>query len=121
MFKKEVEWLLLLGFLELAKNSEWWAPSFAQPKSISNWVRFLSDFRNLNKQLNQNPYPMPKIYEMLLKLEGFRYGMLLDLNMLYDHIWISENASNLCTIIILWGKYRFKQLPMGVANSPENF
>ena len=37
------------------------------------------------------------------------------------HIQLRENASNLCTIIILWGKYWYKYLPMGVANSPESF
>ena len=53
MFKGEVEYLVLLGFLELANDSEWVAPSFEQPKPKSNQVHFVSDFRTLNKQLNQ--------------------------------------------------------------------
>ena len=61
---------------------------------------------------------MPKINEILLELEGFRYAMLLDLNMGYYHIQLSENASNLCTIIIPQGKYWYKRLSMGVSNSP---
>ena len=64
---------------------------------------------------------MPKINEMLLKLEGFQYATSLDLNMGYYHILLSENASNLCKIIIPWGKYRYKRLPMRVANSPDIF
>ena len=67
MFKKEVESLVLLGVLEVENDSEWGAPYFAQPKNKSNRVRFLSDFRNLNKQLKRKPYPMPKINEMVLK------------------------------------------------------
>ena len=31
MFKKEVERLVLLGVPEIANDSEWGAPSFAQP------------------------------------------------------------------------------------------
>ena len=58
---------------------------------------------------------------MLLKLEGFQYHTSLDLNIGYYHIRLSKNASNLCTIIIPWGKYRYKRLQMGVANLPENF
>ena len=61
----------------------------------------LSDFINLNKQLNKKLYPMHKINEMLLKLEGFQYSTSLDLNMGYYHIGLSKNASNLCTIILL--------------------
>ena len=99
-------------------DSEWGAPSFSHPKPISNLVRLLNYFRNINKQLKQKPYPMPKVNEMLLKLEGFQYATSLGLDMGYYNILISKNASNLCTIILPWGKYRYKCLPMGVANSP---
>ena len=62
---------------------------------------------------------MPKINEMLLKLEGFIYATSLDLNMVYYNIRISKNPSNLCKIIIPWRKYFYRRLPMGVANSPD--
>ena len=64
---------------------------------------------------------MPKTNEMLLKLEGFQYAMSIDLHMGYYHIRLSENSSNLCTIIILRGKYWYKRLPMVVANYPGIF
>ena len=56
---------------------------------------------------------------MFLKLEGFQYFTSVDLNMGYYHIRLSKNASNLCTIILPWVKYRYKRLPMGVANSTD--
>ena len=62
---------------------------------------------------------MPKINEMLLKLEVLRYDKWLDLNKGYYHIRLTEGVSNLCTIIPPWGKYRYKCLPIGVANSPD--
>ena len=71
MFKHEVEHLLLLGVLELANNSEWVAPYFSKTKTKSNQVQFLSYFRNLDRQLKQKQCPMPRINEMLLKLECF--------------------------------------------------
>ena len=40
---------------------------------------------------------------MSLKLEDFHNATSLDLNMGYYHIQLSENTSNLCTIIIPWG------------------
>ena len=42
---------------------------------------------------------MPKINEILLKLESFQYAMSLDLNMGYYHIQLSENASSLWTSV----------------------
>ena len=74
MFKKEFGSLVLIGVFERAKDSEWGALSFSQHKPKSKRVRFLSDFRNLNKQLNRKPYTMPKINEMLLKLEVIQYA-----------------------------------------------
>ena len=82
---------------------------------------FLNDFRNLNSQLKHKPYPMPKISEMLLKLEGFQYATSLDLKMGYYCIRLSEEANNLCTIILPWIKYKYECLPMGVCNPPEIF
>jgi hypothetical protein len=31
------------------------------------------------------------------------------------------DASKICTIIYPWGKYSYKQLPMGIAGSPDIF
>ena len=43
---------------------------------------------------------MPKISEMLLKLEVFQYDKSLDLNMGYYNIRLTEDASNLFVINI---------------------
>ena len=82
---------------------------------------FYSDFRHLNNPLTQKPNPMPTINEILLKLEFFKYASSFDLKMVYYHIRISVNVNNLFMIILLWGKYRYKHLPMGVRNSPDIF
>ena len=60
MPRKEVKRLVILRVLEEANDSEWGAPSFAQPKEKTNCVRFLSDFRNLIRELKRKPYPIPK-------------------------------------------------------------
>ena len=54
--------------------------------NLKKIVDFPSDFRNLNKKLKHKPYSMPKINEILLKLEGLQYYKSLDLNMVYDLI-----------------------------------
>ena len=64
---------------------------------------------------------MPKMREMLLNIEGFKYASSLDLNMVYYHIRLSKQAGKLCTIILLWVKYRHKRLPIGVSNFPDIF
>ena len=98
--------------------SQWGAPTFLIPKKDSI-VRFIYEFRELNKRILRQPYPIPKIQDLLLRLEGFRYGTTLDLNMGYYHIEISDKSKELCTIITQWGKYEYQRLPMGLCNSPD--
>ena len=65
--------------------------------------------------------PYAKINEILLKSEGFQYATSLDLSMGYYHIRLRKNTSNLCMIILQWGKFCYKRLPMGFSNSPDIF
>ena len=118
--KMEVDRLVQQKVLKRVNRSEWAAPTFIIPKKDGS-VRFISDFRELNKRIKRKPYPIPKIQDLLLRLEGFTYGTSLDLNMGYYHIELSPNSKKLCTIILPWGKYEYQRLPMGLCNSPDIF
>ena len=119
-FKKELDRLEKLGVLERVQQSEWGSPTFIVPKK-DNKVRFVSDFRRLNQKIKRKPYPLPRISDTLQQLEGFQYATSLDMNMGYYHIRLSDQASDMCTIITEFGKYRYKRLPMGVSCSPDIF
>jgi hypothetical protein len=84
--KVEVEQLVEAGVLKQVNRSEWAAPTFILKKDRS--VRFISNFRELNKRIRRKPFPIPKIQDMLLKLEGFKYATSLDLN-----IWATTTLS----------------------------
>jgi hypothetical protein len=118
--RQEVERLCQIGVLKKVNRSEWAAPTFIIPKKDGS-VRFISDFRELNKRIKRKPYPLPKIQDLLLKLEGFQYATSLDLNMGYYHIELSPASKQLCTIVLPWGKYEYQRLPMGLCNSPDIF
>jgi hypothetical protein len=69
--KVEVEQLVEAGVLKQVNRSEWAAPTFIIPKKDGS-VRFISNFWELNKRIRRKPFPIPKIQDMLLKLEGFK-------------------------------------------------
>ena len=118
--KKEIERFETIGVMKKDYDSEWAAPTFVQPKKTGD-VRVLTDFRELNKHLIRKPFPLPKISDLLQKLEGFQYATALDLSMGYYHIPLDEESSKLCTTVLPWGKYRYLRLPMGIMNSPDIF
>jgi hypothetical protein len=118
--KKEVERLVEIGVLKKQPRSEWASPTFIIPKS-NGTVRFISDFREVNKRLVRTPFPIPKIATILQEMEGFTYATALDLNMGYYTIRLDGDAQKICTIILPWGKYSYLRLPMGIAGSPDIF
>ena len=101
-------------------DTEWAAPTFIQPKKTGD-VRILTDLRELNKWIVRKPYPLPKIQDMLQKLEQFSYATALDLSMGYYHIPLDKQSQKLCTTILPWGKYSYAKLPMGLSCSPDIF
>jgi hypothetical protein len=118
--KIELECLTKAGVLKKVNQSKWAAPTFLIPKKDAT-VRFILDFCELNKRIKQKPYRIPKIQDLLLKLEGFQYATTLDLNMGYYHIELSPFSKCLCTIVTPFGKYEYQRLPMGLCNSPDIF
>src|SRR5687768_16230955 len=68
-------------------------------------LQSLADLRKFNKRIKRHPFPIPKIQEMLQKLESFMLTTSLDLNMGDYHILLTSNVSRLSTFVLPWGKY----------------
>ena len=83
---------------------QWVAPTFIIPKK-NGQVRFISDFREVNKQIVHTPYPIPKILTMLQDMEGFTYESSLDFNMGYHTIGLDPDAQKIYIIVLPWLRY----------------
>jgi hypothetical protein len=103
---EEINRLCSYGVLRKINNSEWACPMFTIAKPDGS-LQSLADLREVNKVIKRQPYPFPKIADMLLKLEGFMYATSLDLNMGYYHMLLPPFARRLCTIVLPWGKYEY--------------
>ena len=118
--KKEIDRLCKIGVLKRDHDSPWAAATFIKPKKTGD-VRVLTDFRRLNMVLKRKPFPLPKIGDLLQKLEGFTFASAIDLSMGYYHIPLNKQAQDLCTTILPWGKYKYLRLPMGIKNATDIF
>ena len=73
LIKNEMKRLESLGvvrkldssFIGTSNSSSWAAPSFGIPKS-SGQIRFVSDFRQLNKHLLRWPFPLPNTTQLFI-------------------------------------------------------
>ncbi len=117
---KELNQLVSIRVLKRQSSLEWASPTFIIPKLYLT-VQVISDFRELNKWIIRQPYPVPKISTTLQELEGFAYAMALDLDMGYYTIRLDPMVVKMCTIIFPWGKYSYLRSPMGMSGSADTF
>ena len=120
MTKKEIERFEQLRIWKRVQDSPWTAGTFIQPKKTGD-VRVLTDFRKLNEWIVRRPHPLPKISDLLQRLEGFQYATAIDLSMGYYHIPLDKYSQGLCGTVMPWGIYQYKVLPMGISNAPDIF
>ena len=117
-FKQELDRLVRIGVLSPQGRSTWISGSFIIPKK-DNTVRWISDFRALNKALRRKVYPIPRIQDILSRRSGYKFLTKMDISMQYYTFVLDEASKNLCTIATPFGLYRYNRLPMGISQSPD--
>ncbi|OWZ04667.1 Pol Polyprotein [Phytophthora megakarya] len=116
----EVKRLVSHGVLEPDKDSPWAAPCFVIPKKDGT-VRFLTDFRGLNRALGRAYYPLSKTQDLIRELPQPEYVSALDLTMGYYSRVLAEESRPYTAIVLPWGKYRYCRMPMGISTAPDEF
>ena len=90
VFKAELQHLVDEKVLQRISRSEWAFPTFLIPKKDGR-VRWISDFRHLNKLLRRPRYFLSIIPAIMQKRAGFSYITKLDISMGFIPLsWISK-------------------------------
>ena len=118
LFQEELSKLIKQGVLSRTERNLWSAPTFLIPKKDGR-VRWISDFRMLNKNLLRKQYELPRIRDILERRNGYAIFTKLDISMQYYTFELDEASKKLCTIITPFGLFKYNRLPMGVSESPD--
>ena len=134
--QKEITTLEKAGIITKS-ISPWASPVVIVPKKSAPGEplqrRMCVDFRRLNKQLPEvknmsggkgciSLVPLPKIYKLYAKLQGYKVFSPLDLRSGYYHIGLSDSAKPKTAFVVSgMGKFEFNRVPFGLAQAPAYF
>ena len=75
----------------------------------------MTEFNELNKWFKVNPFQLPMINKTLQKFGKFKSIVAVDLLLEFYTIPLDEENQKICSTILLWWKYSYLRMPMGVA------
>ena len=102
------------------KASSWNSPLFFVKKKDKSW-RPVSDFRALNKQLEDVYFPIPFIADLLDSLHGTKYFSSVDLRSGFYNIELDEDSTDCTAFSALGQTYKYLRLGQGIKTSPILF
>ena len=117
--QEEVEKMVELGVVEKCANP-WRSPAMLVKKKCGG-NRYVIDYRNLNKMLRDDKFPLPRIEEVLESLGGSQYFSSLDCRSGYWQIDVREEDRDKTAYSTGSDTYRFKRMPFGLKTTPATF
>lgn len=124
--KKQIDRMLKDNIIE-PSISPYNSPIFLVPKKSltgnpteKRW-RLVVDFRQLNKKLVRDVYPIPRIDDAIDELGNNRYFSVLDLLQGFFQISLQDDSKDLTSFSTDSASYRFNRLPFGISVAPNSF
>lgn len=108
------------GILTPVERSDWATPIVPVVKKDGN-IRICADYKiTLNKVLEVDRYPLPRMEDLLVRLEGGRHFSKIDLSQAYAQFEL-DNTKKYTVINTHKGLYMYNRLVYGLASSPGIF
>ena len=115
----QVHELLDKGFLR-PSTSPWGAPVlFAKKKGKT--LRLCIDYRQLNRVMIKNRYPLPMIDDLFDQLRGALVYSKIDLRTGYHQLRVRETDIPKTAFRTRYGNFEFTVMPFGLTNAPAVF
>ena len=114
--------LVAQNVIEPVEFSDWAAPIVPVLKSDKKTVRICGDFSvTVNQAIQLDRYPIPKVEDLFVKLQGGQSFTKIDLSQAYQQLELDEDSKKLVVINTHRGLFRYNRLPFGISSAPGIF
>ena len=117
--QRQLEELLQKDIIEPSRSQ--FASPVVMVKKKDGSLRMCVDYRALNAKTIPRTFPIPRIDELLDKLNGAKIFTLLDLKSGYHHIPMAEKDREKTAFVLPDSKFQWKRLPFGLVGAPFSF
>uniref|UniRef100_A0A2N9F8L8 Uncharacterized protein n=1 Tax=Fagus sylvatica TaxID=28930 RepID=A0A2N9F8L8_FAGSY len=118
--QKEVEKLLQAGAIREIQYPTWLSNTVVVKKKNGKW-RVCVDFTNLNQACPKDPFPLPKIDQLVDATAGHDRMSFLDAFQGYHQIALSTEDREKTAFITPLGIYCYKVMPFGLKNAGATY
>ncbi|GBG68999.1 hypothetical protein CBR_g3698 [Chara braunii] len=101
-------------------TSPYGSPVLFVPKK-GGTLRMCIDYRGLNAITVKNTEPLPRIDDLLDRVQGCKYYSKIDLKSGYHQIAIRPEDQHKTAFLTRYGLYEFVVMPFGLCNAPGTF
>ncbi|GBG65501.1 hypothetical protein CBR_g51095 [Chara braunii] len=116
---KQLDKLLEKGWIR-PSSSPFGAPVLFVPKKEGE-LRMCIDYRGLNAITVKNAEPLPRIDDLLDRVQGCKYFWKIDLKLGYHQIEVHPDDQYKTAFRTRYGHYEFIVMPFGLTNAPATF
>lgn len=98
-----------------------WGASVLFVKKKDGTLRLCIDYRQLNKLMIKNRYPLPRIDDLFDQIKGAAFFSKIDMRSGYHQVRIKDEDIEKTMFRTRYGHYEFVVMPFGLTNAPASF
>ena len=119
VLKDELDNLFDQGIIE-ENTSPWASPTVMVPKADGT-LRLCTDLRKVNYCTVPDPFPLPRIEDLIDRVGKATYLTKLDMTRGYWQVPLDDPSVPISAFITPFGHFQWSYMPFGLRNAPASF
>jgi hypothetical protein len=109
------------GFIREIKTLSWVSNPVIVPKKNTDVQRVCVDYTSLNKHCRKDPFPLPRIDQIIDSTAGYARLSFLDAYFGYNQIKLKKEDEEKTTFITTYGVFCYQVMPFGLKNAGATY